>query len=159
MPFTPFHFGPGALCKAASPERVSLLAFAAANVAVDVEPLYRYLHHQWPLHGPVHTLCVASPVGLASGAALWALARGWRVRLPPIVRDDLTLRTTLIGGFLGGFSHPILDGLVHHDVHPLWPFSGITWVLPPAGIALVPIVCTIAGVLGALLWVLRRGRA
>jgi hypothetical protein len=159
MPFTPFHFGPGVLCKAAAPRRVSLSAFAVANVAIDVEPLTRHLRHQWPLHGPVHTLCVAGPVGLASGAALWAVSGAFLPRLPPIAREDLALRAALIGGFLGGFSHPILDGLVHPDVRPLWPFSPITWVLPAPGIAMVPLACTIAGVLGALLWVarLRRG--
>ena len=36
MPFTPFHFGPGALLKAAAPRHVSLIAFCAAQVLTQI---------------------------------------------------------------------------------------------------------------------------
>jgi membrane-bound metal-dependent hydrolase YbcI (DUF457 family) len=38
MPFTPFHFGAGALVHSVAPMHVSFLAFCGANVLVDVEP-------------------------------------------------------------------------------------------------------------------------
>ena len=46
MPITPFHFGPGAALHALAPKHVSFLAFAAANVIIDVEPLYFMLAGQ-----------------------------------------------------------------------------------------------------------------
>jgi hypothetical protein len=35
MPFTPFHFGPGALLKSIFPRSVSLSAFVASQVLID----------------------------------------------------------------------------------------------------------------------------
>ncbi len=43
MPITPFHFGPGAAIHAAAPRCVSFLAFCAANMLIDFEPLYYLL--------------------------------------------------------------------------------------------------------------------
>lgn len=158
MPFTPLHFGAGLLSKGMTPRRLSITAFVASQVAVDCEPLYHALRHQYPLHGPVHTMLIGGAVGLAVGAAVWALGR--RVpALHPQLSRDLERGAALMGGWVGGVSHAMLDGLVHQDVHPLWPFSDATWVLAPSGIAAVPIACVIAGVLGALLWVVRRERA
>jgi membrane-bound metal-dependent hydrolase YbcI (DUF457 family) len=151
--------GVGLVAKGLAPRRVSILAFGASQVAIDCEPLYHYFRHEWPLHGPLHTLLVGGAVGLAVGAAVWAVTRPWTPRLPLEARRDLARGAALAGGLIGGVSHAMLDGLVHHDVHPLWPLSGITWVLPPAGIAAVPVACVIAGVLGAALWNARRERA
>jgi hypothetical protein len=50
MPFTPFHFGPGALVHSAAPKHISFLAFCDANVLVDVEPLYYMLTGGYPIH-------------------------------------------------------------------------------------------------------------
>ena len=59
MPITPFHFGPGGVIHALAPKQVSFIAFCAANVLIDVEPLYFMLTHQYPLHRffhPVHQI-------------------------------------------------------------------------------------------------------
>lgn len=158
MPFTPFHLGPGLLSKGAAPRRVSITAFAASQVAIDLEPLYHALRNEYPLHGPLHTVLIGGAVGLAVGAVVWALGRQVTT-FHPLLRRDVERGAALMGGWIGGASHALLDGLVHHDVRPLWPFVESTWVLPPAGIDAVPIACVIAGVLGALLWVVRRERA
>ena len=55
MPFTPFHFGPGAALYAMAPRQLSFLAFCAANVLIDVEPLYYMLTDQYPWHRFFHT--------------------------------------------------------------------------------------------------------
>ena len=39
MPFTPFHFGPGAALHALAPRHVSFMAFCGTNVLIDVESL------------------------------------------------------------------------------------------------------------------------
>jgi hypothetical protein len=69
MPFTPFHFGPGLLVKATIPNHFSLSVFALANVAMDIEPLYRMLHHDAQLHGVTHTLIGAGFIGVATALA------------------------------------------------------------------------------------------
>jgi hypothetical protein len=63
MPFTAFHFGPGALVHSAAPQYVSFLAFCGANVLVDVEPLYFMLTQQHPIHRFFHTYVGAAVAG------------------------------------------------------------------------------------------------
>jgi len=159
VPFTPFHFGPGLLLKGAGPRHVSLTAFIATQVVVDLESLYFILRGEYPVHRWVHTVWVAGAVGLAVGAAVGARARRWTTAAAPALRDDLGMGAALVGGLLGGVSHPLLDGLMHRDVRALRPFAEITWVLEPGGVAALHLGCTIAGVLGAFLLVARRARA
>jgi len=151
--------GPGLLLKGTWPRGVSIIAFGATQVAVDCEPLYRHFRHESRLHGPIHSVLVGGAVGLATGALVWILGRRWAGRLPAALRRDLDADSALLGGWIGGVSHALLDALVHHDVQPLWPFAHTDWVLPPAGIAAVPVACVIAGIAGALLWAARRDRA
>jgi hypothetical protein len=60
MPFTPLHFGPGLIVKAAVPGQFSLTAYTLANIAVDLEPLCHIVRRDYPLHGPFHTLPLAT---------------------------------------------------------------------------------------------------
>jgi hypothetical protein len=60
MPVTPFHFGPGAAIHAAAPRYVSFIAFCAANILMDIEPLYYMLRQQYPLHRFFRTYIGAS---------------------------------------------------------------------------------------------------
>ncbi|MGH7731801.1 MAG: hypothetical protein ACRENJ_11200 [Candidatus Eiseniibacteriota bacterium] len=159
MPFTPFHFGPGLLLKGAAPRDVSLAAFVASQVAVDLEPLYFILRGEYPVHRWLHTVWGGGLVGLAVGVALSAGARRWIATAPPAARGDLRPRAGIVGGLLGGISHPLLDGLMHPDVRALRPFAETTWVLEPGGVAALHLGCVIAGVLGVLLLVARRARA
>jgi hypothetical protein len=71
MPITPFHFGPGAAIHAAAPRYVSFLAFCAANVLMDLEPLYYILTRQYPLHRFFHTYVGAVIVAIST-AVLFA---------------------------------------------------------------------------------------
>jgi membrane-bound metal-dependent hydrolase YbcI (DUF457 family) len=151
--------GVGLLAKGVSPPRVSILAFGASQVAIDCEPLYHHFRHELPLHGPFHTVLIGGAVGVAVGALAWVLARRFTPTFPSLIARDLERGAALTGGLIGGVSHALLDGLVHSDVHALWPLAHTTWVLPPAGIDAVPVACVIAGVLGALLWVVRREQA
>lgn len=74
MPFTPLHFGPGAAINALAPKHISFLSFCAANVLIDVEPLYFMLNAQYPIHRFLHTYLGASTIIIAT-LALFVLAR------------------------------------------------------------------------------------
>lgn len=156
MPFTPFHFGPGLLLKGAAQRHVSLIAFVASQVAVDLEPLYFIARGEYPVHRWGHTVAVAGVVGLAAGLAVWAATRRHVEKQVTDVRSDLALRPVLMGGLIGGVSHPLLDGLMHRDMHALRPFAETTWVLAPGGVAALHVGCVIAGVLGLILLLARR---
>jgi hypothetical protein len=66
MPFTAFHFGPGAVFHAAAPKQVSFLAFCAANVLIDMESLYFMVTQQFPVHRFFHTYVGASVILLST---------------------------------------------------------------------------------------------
>ena len=144
MPVTPFHFGFGLLFKGAGPRHVSLSAFVASQVLLDLESGYHLWHGNWPVHRVMHTFPVATLAGLFAGACV-ALAGRW-IRLGP----ETALRPALVGGLLGGVSHPILDGIMHADMHPFAPFSPANPLLDLVGLGALHLGCVIAGALGAL---------
>ena len=143
MPVTPFHVGPGVLLKAVAPRRVSLTAFAAANVAIDVESVANLLLGRYPVHATLHTFLAATLVGLAVGAAV-----GWAGRVRRSASHELRMGPALVGGLLGGASHPLLDGIMHADIRPFLPVSEANPLYRLIGLDALLGLCLAAGVLG-----------
>lgn len=119
MPFTPYHFGAGALAKSIAPRHFSFTAFALSNVLIDVEPLVRMLGllDDTILHGPTHTF----PGAVVIAALTLPAVRLWdrtaaALRLtglrPPAVATWMVLTSALVGTV----SHVILDSWMHADM-------------------------------------------
>ena len=151
MPFTPFHFGPGVAVHAAAPKYVSFLAFAAANVFTDVEPLYFMMTGQFPLHRFLHTYVGATFMWLAIAALFLGLrgfisavlaALGWR---------QLNLTQVAAGAALGSYSHIVLDSIIHADIRPLAPFSDANVLYQLISLSALHVFCILAGVFGLFL--------
>jgi membrane-bound metal-dependent hydrolase YbcI (DUF457 family) len=125
MPITPFHFGPGAALHAVAPRFVSFLAFCAANVLIDIEPLYYLLTRQYPLHRFFHTYIGAAIVAASTAAILAVSIRVARALRLPNTFDwhDLGMRAVAVGAIAGTFSHVLLDSVMHPDIKPFAPFS------------------------------------
>jgi hypothetical protein len=160
MPITPFHFGPGAAIHALAPRHVSFLGFCAANVLIDVEPLYYMVTGQFPLHRFFHTYIGASLIVLAT-ALLFVLARRFAQRfwLPDLFGwQRLGLVPVLLGAFAGSYSHIVLDSIMHSDIRPLAPFSEANPLLGIVGLDTLHLSCVVAAVLAALVLVIRRLR-
>lgn len=133
MPFTPFHFGVAAAVKAAIPRHFSLTAFIFSQVIIDLEVLYFMLVAEPPLHRFLHTFAGATLVCFATVVIgkpvcevwliLWnhVIAPGAHSRL--YTNTKLTYKAVLIGALVGGFSHILLDAIMHLDVKPLAPWS------------------------------------
>lgn len=151
MPVTPYHFGPGVLLKAAAPRSVSLLAFAAANVAIDVESLVNLLAGRYPVHATLHTFAASLAVGLVVGAAV-----GWIGRWRRLQSAEFGMRASVIGGVLGGVTHPFLDGIMHADIRPFLPLSDENPLYRIVGLDALHGVCVALGIAGAVLLVWRR---
>jgi membrane-bound metal-dependent hydrolase YbcI (DUF457 family) len=153
MPITPFHFGPGAALHALAPRHVSFLAFCAANVLTDVEPLYYMLSDQFPVHRFLHTYVGATPM-VAAVLALFLAAR-WlalRLRLPnPLDWQGLGLMQVLLGAAAGCYSHVAIDSIMHYDMSPFAPFSNLTPTYGIVSLDTLHIACALAGVAGLLL--------
>jgi membrane-bound metal-dependent hydrolase YbcI (DUF457 family) len=158
VPFTPFHFGPGAALHSVAPKHVSFLAFCGANVLVDVEPLYYMLSHQYPLHRFFHTYVGVSVV-VAATIAAFLIAR-WisrMVRMPNLFEwQELALRGVLVGSALGGYSHIALDSVMHPDIRPLAPFSDANALYLRIGISQLHWGCLAAGIVGLVILGFRR---
>jgi hypothetical protein len=163
MLFTPLHFGPGLIVKAAVPSQFSLTAYTLANVAVDLEPLYHILHGDTPLHGPVHTLPLATLTGLLVGVGVSLLPNIFRTgslhradgKYPDALRAEFHLPTSIIGGVLGGLSHSLIDSLIYTDFHPFAPLSAqnpLHGLITPGDLSYG---LFLAGVIGVVLLVLR----
>lgn len=162
MPFTPLHLGPGVLVKAIAPRTFSFSAFAATQVLIDVEPLYNILRSAWPLHAVMHSLVLSTGIGLLVGLAvpfasplLEHLPVGWRSHL----KAETSVSATLLGGLLGGVSHPLLDALMHQDLKPFWPFSDANPLLGAVDLMTLHVACLGAGLLGLLILWLRNHRS
>lgn len=119
MPFTPYHFGAGALAKSIAPRHFSFTAFAVSNVLIDVEPLVRMLGllDDTILHGPTHTFPGAVVIAALTLPAirLWdraAAALHLNSLRPPAVPTWMVLISALVGTV----SHVILDSMMHTDM-------------------------------------------
>jgi membrane-bound metal-dependent hydrolase YbcI (DUF457 family) len=158
MPITPFHFGPGAAIHALAPKKVSFLAFCVANVLIDVEPLYFMLTHQYPLHRFFHTYIGASLIPVATLAlfvsARWFASVLW---LPNLLRwKELGLVPVAIGAAAGGYSHVVLDSLMHSDITPFAPFSSANPLLQAVSLSTLHWSCLGAGGIALCILGIRR---
>ena len=105
---------------AAAPKHVSFLAFCAANVVIDIEPLHYMLTGQFPLHRFFHTYVGATLILLVTVALFLAAFKLASVfPLPNLFKwKELTIRQVAIGAALGSYSHIVLDSLMHSDIRP-----------------------------------------
>lgn len=119
MPFTPYHFGAGALAKAIAPKHLSFTAFAVSNVLIDVEPLVRMLGllDDTILHGPTHTF----PGAVVIAALTLPAVRLWdrsatALRLNGLRPPSVPIWMVLTSALVGTVSHVILDSMMHADM-------------------------------------------
>jgi len=162
LPFTPFHMGAALLVKPALDRRFSVISFGIAQVAMDIEPGIRMALGTDVFHGPTHTIFGALIMALlmmliAPRICNYLLAK-WNKEViyykqPWLVYSGAVSRIAVIGGaFFGTLSHVLLGSLMHHDIHPLNPFSQANPLMGLVTHDGVYQACTIAGVLGVAGW-------
>jgi membrane-bound metal-dependent hydrolase YbcI (DUF457 family) len=159
VPFTPFHFGPGALVHSAAPRHISFLAFCGANVLVDVEPLYCMVMGLYPIHRFFHTFVGATVAGLVC-VLLFAVVRRFATPLLRMLQlESLSVRVVALGAFAGTYSHVVLDSLMHADMRPFAPFSDATPLLGTISLPALHGFCVVAAAVGLGIIVVRRSRS
>jgi len=148
MPFTPLHLGPGAVFKAVGGRHFSFMAFAGAQVLMDIEPLIGIIEHKPVLHGYSHTIAGALVIGTLAGLIARPIG-GFVLKL--LRREQaLTWRASFSGAFVGTFSHIGLDALMHADMNPWWPFTVDNPWLGLISVAQLNLLCLGLGAIGAL---------
>ena len=147
MPFTAFHFGPGAVINALAPRHASFLAICTANVVMDVEPLYYMGTDQYPLHRFFHTYIGAALIAAITVIAfVGARAFAERFWLPDVLGwRRLTLLSVAIGATVGSYSHIVLDSIMHSDIRPFAPFSDSNQLLSIIPTGELHLYCALAG--------------
>ncbi len=157
MPFTPFHFGPGAALHACAPRSVSFLSFCAANILIDLESLHNLLLRQEPVHAFFHTFVGATVAILATLGLYTALrAIDGKASLPNLFDwRSLTLWQVACGAMLGAYSHVLLDSIMHSDAQPFAPFAQGNPLLGVVAVDTLHIACVVLGGAGVLLLLLR----
>jgi len=63
----------------------------------------------------------------------------------------------MTGAVLGALSHPILDGIMHSDVRPFWPWIDTNPLLGVVGLDVVHLGCVALGIV-ALIVIMWRTR-
>lgn len=152
--------------KPAARSRFSVLAFGLTQVAIDLEPLVGMLRDTATLHGWTHTvggaLLIATAVSLVSARPLASLVaflhrKASENRISWLLdREAPTRGAVWLGAMVGALSHLALDGLIHHDMHPLAPLSQTNPFIGRLDHDLVYLVCVVTGVVGAVAWMYGR---
>ena len=160
MPFTPFHFGPGAVLKAAIPRYFSFSVFCFAQVVADVEVLVYMARGGEKLHGYCHTYLGALGVGLFSvvvGRPLCRYFLRWWSAQPQVPlkeyyggSPEIGFGQAVGGAFIGSFSHVFLDSVMHSDLRPLLPFNDQNAMFGGIGPGTIHLVCFLLAIVGAL---------
>ena len=160
MPFTPFHLGPALAAKAASPRHLSFLVFASTQVVIDAEVGFYMVRGLWPVHRFLHTYLGATLVAVAAvvlGRPLLGLAiRGWNRLAAASRRGDLRIEPSipfvaaLSGALSGGYSHVLLDSVMHRDMRPFAPWSDSNGMLHLMSVDHLYLLCVALGALGGI---------
>jgi hypothetical protein len=156
MPFTPFHMGPGIAFKAALPEKFSLMVFGWSQIVMDIEPLIQISRGEENWHGLTHNLAGAVLLGALAAASGKYLVE-WGIRLLSLGRRrvKITWGAALLTGWMGSFSHVLIDSFLHHDMQPFWPFwPGNPMLVFDASFAQVEMFCLISGTVGAVVYLI-----
>jgi membrane-bound metal-dependent hydrolase YbcI (DUF457 family) len=158
MPFTPYHFGPGAALHSLAPNRISFAGFCAANVLTDLEPLYHLLRNEGRVHGFFHTYVGATCTAAVTVGA-FAVARRLGVRLPtfgPFREREIHLAAVAVGAAAGTWSHVLLDSIFHADIRPFAPFSAADPLAHALSHPVVQAGCVLSGCAGVLILAARQ---
>jgi hypothetical protein len=160
MPITPFHMGPGILAKAAGGRHLSLMVFGFSQVAIDLEVAVHMVRQDDVLHGFAHTWIGATLVALLSvviGTPCCVRLSRFVQRsrhLPTVQKlpwpDHIAWPAAVVGAFTGTYSHIVLDGVMHLDMHALAPFSEQQPLLGLVSVTTLYLFCLACGVLGWL---------
>ena len=158
MPFTPFHFGPGAAVQAIAPKQVSFIAFCAANVLIDFEPLYYMVTDQYPLHRFFHTYIGATIIVFVTLLLFTAALKiSSKIPLPNLFGwKRLNVRMVLVGAAIGSYSHIVFDSIMHSDIRPFNPFSESNPILHIVPLGTMHWAMVASGMLGLIILGIRK---
>jgi membrane-bound metal-dependent hydrolase YbcI (DUF457 family) len=163
VPFTPLHFGPGALAKSVAPKWFSFRAFIISQVVIDSETAWNIYRGHARLHAIFHTYAGATIAMLLTAVLIfgynviaWRFPKMWLVRELEDWGEPFRRGSSLIAILSGGWSHVFLDSLMHTDQRPFAPFSTSNAMLDLISNDLLHISCLSSFVAAVVVWGTRR---
>lgn len=154
MPFTPFHFGPGAIFKAIGANRFSFMVFGGSQFLMDIEPGIRMIYGRPVMHGLTHTFAGAIVIGLVA-ALIGKPISEFVLALLRILNAGISWTASVFGAFVGTISHVFLDGMSHSDMVPWYPMSERNPMLGLIPDEAIHLSCLAPGALGVAIVLLR----
>ena len=148
MPITPFHFGLGFAAKAAFSRRFSLFLFLSLQVVIDLESLYNLIRQRYPVHRFLHTFVGAGLLAVGSSVLLFPMISRFRQKNGHS-KSRLFL-WLLANALFATWSHVMLDGIMHRDAKPFWPFTDRNPLLSLVGLGVLHFGLIALGLLGLL---------
>ena len=134
MPFTPLHLGP-ALAALPLRKYLHIPTFILGNVIPDIEGiLVLAFGLNYPLHGYMHTLIIASVFGLVLGLVMFKLEKPTQpfYRMLKLETERaLPLKSFITAGVSGAFLHVILDAFLYSEMKPFFPLAANPLVYAP----------------------------
>lgn len=162
MPFTPFHFGPGALVKSVVPRWFSFRAFVLSQVVIDCETAWNIYRGHERLHTFFHSYLGVSVAMALTGVLLvvynwfaFQFPRSWLIHELEDWGTLFQFRSSLIAILFGGWSHVFLDSVMHADMRPLAPFFTGNAMLDLVSLKVLHMACLWSFVGAGLVWGLR----
>lgn len=160
MPFTPFHFGPGAFIKSLMPRWFSLRVFLLSQVIMDMETAWNILQGNERLHTFFHSYIGSIAVIIFTLILVYVynfiyLQALGRQLLASSIWRPFEKRATLIAAFIGAWSHVFLDGIMHMDMAPMIPFSGLNPTLGLISVFTLHLTCLFGFILAAAVYGIR----
>lgn len=151
--------GAGIAVKAAIQSRFSLLIFGWAQVLIDLQPLLVIITGKGVYHGLSHSYFGATWLALAaavSGKYLFEFAFRL-IRQPQFL--PISWPVAWLSGFVGAYSHVLIDSITHRDVKPFAPFSQINNLPGRVSDSAMEIFLVFCGLAGCVvLFILRERR-
>ena len=161
MPFTPIHMGPGILVKAILQGSFSLLVFGWTQILMDIQPLLVMLTGEGHLHGFSHTYIGGSLIAVFAALTGKYLAQ-LGLKLLRIGRQQpmtILWHVAFLSGFIGSFSHVLLDSIMHTDVEPFFPVVLSNPFYGLVSVAVLHKICLYSGLFGTAIYFLVSWRA
>ena len=149
MPITPLHLGILAPINHLLPGKVNNLAFWIVTLWLDASAIayYAFGLEMGEFHGPeTHSFLAAFAL---SGLVAAVGTLFYSIKIHFFNEDGMdNAMAWLLGAYLGGFSHILLDAMVHSEMLPFHPlpgnpfyWGGMEWI---TGILIPPLVWLIA---------------
>ena len=145
MPITPLHLGILAPINHLLPGKVNNLSFWLVTLWLDASAIGYYALglEMGEFHGPethsfIAAAALASVVGILGFMFYVIKELLWPT---PRINQDRAM-SWFAGAFLGGFSHILLDAMVHSEMLPIHPLPGNPFYwggMEPVSILLVPL--------------------